>query len=51
MTLPASLNPFENQVYFHKAWSLFVWKMKKCLNPFENQVYFHGKPPLQSGVT
>ena len=37
-----SLNPFENQVYFHDMdidaeWAIYGM----CLNPFENQVYFH----------
>ena len=37
-----SLNPFENQVYFH-IWVVYAYDHDEDirLNPFENQVYFH----------
>ena len=34
------LNPFENQVYFHKG-ICRIRRRADGLNPFENQVYFH----------
>ncbi len=38
----ARLNPFENQVYFHKFLSSKRSQgSEMSLNPFENQVYFH----------
>ena len=42
-----SLNPFENQVYFHVLCLVAVTPAgRMSLNPFENQVYFHTPSPI-----